>query len=87
MLQLLRPQAKAALVAEAKRDPAYGVLRTQRTYSTDRFAISVKDVEGKQLIRPTITFASGGNGPPVTITAQEARLESNLEHNTLSIFH
>ena len=64
---------KALLRMGRPEEIAYGVLRTQRTYSTERFAISVKDVEGKQLICPTITFASGGNGPPVTITASGPR--------------
>lgn len=74
------------VVIQSAEEIAYGVLRTQRTYSTDRFAISVKDVEGKRLIRPTITFNGGSDALPVTITAQEARLESNLGKNTLSIF-
>lgn len=74
------------VVVQSAEEIAYGVLRTQRTYSTDRFAISVKDVDGKRLIRPTITFTNSDGSPPVTITAQEARLESNLERNTLSIF-
>lgn len=74
------------VVIQSAEEIAYGVLRTQRTYSTDRFSISVKDVEGKQLLRPTITFAGGAGSLPVTITAQEARLASNLEKSTLSIF-
>jgi lipopolysaccharide export system permease protein len=74
------------VVIQSAEEIAYGVLRKQRTYSTDRFAISVKDVNGRQLISPTITFQGSGDALPVTITAQEARLESNLERNTLSIF-
>jgi lipopolysaccharide export system permease protein len=74
------------VVLQSVEEIAYGVLRTQRTYSTDRFAISVKAVEGKRLIRPTITFAGSGDTPTVTITAEEARLQSNLRDNTLSIF-
>jgi lipopolysaccharide export system permease protein len=74
------------VVVQSVEEIAYGVLRTQRSYSTDRFAISVQDVDGKRLIRPTITFSGNGSAPTVTITAQEARLESNLDRNTLSIF-
>lgn len=79
-------QGLQRVIVQSVEEIAYGVLRTQRTYSTDRFSISVKSVEGKRLIRPTITFAAGGDTPMVTIIAQEARLESNLEQNTLSIF-
>lgn len=74
------------VVLQSVEEIAYGVLRTQRTYSTERFSISVKDVEGKRLIRPTISFAAGSDAPAVTIIAEEARLQSNLDHNTLSIF-
>ncbi len=79
-------QGLQRVVMQSVEEIAYGVLRTQRTYSTDRFSISVKDVDGKRLIRPTITFAAGGDTPMVTIIAQEARLQSNLDQNTLSIF-
>lgn len=78
-------QGLQRVVIQSVEEIAYGVLRTQRTYSTERFAISVKEVDGKRLLRPTITFSSGGDAPPVTITAQEARMESDLERNTLRI--
>jgi lipopolysaccharide export system permease protein len=79
-------QGLQRVIVQSVEEIAYGVLRTQRTYSTDRFSISVQDVDGKRLIRPTITFNGGGEAATVTITAQEARLQSDLDRNTLSIF-
>jgi lipopolysaccharide export system permease protein len=79
-------QGLQRVVIQSAEEIAYGVLRTQRTYSTERFAISVKEVEGKTLVRPTITFRGEGKSPPVTISAETAHLSSNLERNTLSIF-
>jgi lipopolysaccharide export system permease protein len=73
------------VVMQSVEEIAYGVLRKQRTYSTHQFSISVKDVVGKRLIAPTITQMGNGKIPTITITAQEARLKSDLEKDTLRI--
>ena len=65
---------------------AYGMLRTQRSYSSNRFSINVKGVEGRKLLRPTVVFQGEGDTPHVLLTAQEAELKSNPLDNTLSIF-
>ncbi len=65
---------------------AYGMLRTQRSYSTPRFSINVKEVDGRRLIRPTIVIHSSGDSQAVTLTAAEAELKSNAEEGTLSVF-
>lgn len=74
------------VVVQSAEQIAYGMLRTQRVYSNQRFSINVKSVEGRRLMRPTITFHSSGDSPPVVLTAQEAELRFNAEDNTLSIF-
>jgi lipopolysaccharide export system permease protein len=65
---------------------AYGMLRTQRSYTSSRLSINVKGVEGRKLIRPTVLFHSGPGQPDVLLTAQHAELTSNPRENTLSIF-
>jgi lipopolysaccharide export system permease protein len=64
---------------------AYGMLRTQRSFSTSRFSINVMRVEGRQLVRPTVVFQNADDSPPVTLTAQRAELFCNPKENTLKI--
>jgi lipopolysaccharide export system permease protein len=63
----------------------YGRLRQQRSYSTAQLSINVKGVEGRRLIRPTLSFQPGGASPPVTISAAEAALRADPAAGTLTI--
>ena len=63
----------------------YGRLRQQRSYSTAQISINVKAVDGRRLIRPTLSFQSGGNGPPATVSAAEAELRANATNGTLVV--
>ena len=65
---------------------AYGMLRTQRSYSDDRFSINVRDVRDRILVEPTITFYGRANSPTVLLSASEAELQFNPGEETLSIF-
>ena len=65
---------------------AYGMLKTQRSYTSSRLSINVKGVDGRKLIRPTVMFHAADGQPDVLLTAAEAELKSNPESNTLSIF-
>jgi lipopolysaccharide export system permease protein len=73
------------VILESVEQIAYGMLRTQRSYSSHRFSINVKKVIGRTLIKPTLSFRSADNEPPLIFTAEEAELESNLEANALRI--
>ncbi len=64
---------------------AYGMLRTQRSYSCNRFSINVKRVDGRILVLPTICIQSKDGSPPTVLTAQEAELKSDPEQNVLSL--
>ncbi len=67
---------------------AYGMLNTQRSFSSDRFSITVRDVQGKRLILPTLTFHGDrdkGEGD-ITVSAREAVLRLNPREETLSVF-
>lgn len=63
----------------------YGVLRTQRSYSTDQFSINVKDIDGRSLILPTITYHPNEKDAPIIVTADRAELKYNEEENSLSL--
>ena len=61
----------------------YSVLNAERSYSNGRISITVEDVDGKDLIQPTIEIHSKGNKGPVTLIAQKARLTNDIEANEL----
>ncbi len=63
----------------------YGRLRQQRSYSTPQVSINVKGVDGRRLLRPTLTFRSSDSGAPATVSAREAMLEANPEAGTLIV--
>lgn len=74
------------VVIQSVEEIAYGMLRTQRTYSDRKFSINVKRVEGRRLIRPTITFHGSDDDPSVVLAAREAELRYNADESSLSIF-
>lgn len=65
---------------------AYGMLRTHRAYSTERFSINVVEVDGRKLIHPTLTFHASEDSPPFTLTADEAELRLNADRSALSVW-
>ena len=71
------------VVLQSVEEIAYGMLRSQHSYTTDRFSISVKDVDDRTLIRPTICFHATGKSPPVTLTSREAELRFDADNNKL----
>ena len=73
------------VVLQSFEDIAYGMLRTQRAFSTSSLSIHVKDVEGETLIRPTISLHNNDESPPVTLVAQRAHLNLNTDNNQLKI--
>jgi lipopolysaccharide export system permease protein len=73
------------VIVQSVEEIAYGMLRTQRNYSNQRFSIIVKGVEGHQLLYPIMTFQPDGELPGFTLTADSAELHSNLERNTLRL--
>jgi lipopolysaccharide export system permease protein len=64
---------------------AYGMLRTHRSFSKKHFAIAVKNVEGRTLIRPTLTYEPPGEAHVVTIIAKEGELRVDRASSRLSI--
>jgi lipopolysaccharide export system permease protein len=73
------------VVLQSVEEIAYGMLRTQQSYTTDRFSISVKGVQDRTLIRPTICFHATDQSPTITLVARQAELNFNPENNKLKI--
>lgn len=65
----------------------YHRLRVQRSFNTAQFSINVKNVEGRRLIQPTITFegSDGSGSGSGTVQAEEAELEINPEADSLTM--
>lgn len=64
---------------------AYGMLRTQRSYSTKEFSISVGGVDGRKLVEPILTFSAAPGRPAFMVTAREAELRRDPEKNVLIV--
>jgi lipopolysaccharide export system permease protein len=73
------------VVVESVEQIIYGKLRQQRSYSTPQVSINVKGVDGRTLIRPTLSFSSGPAGAPATVSAAEAELRANAAAGTLTV--
>ncbi len=79
-----RPSVRS-VVTNSVVDIAYGVLRTERSFASEKFSIAVKRVIGRRLIRPMITIHADGGRPEVTFAAQEAELKSAPEEGGLRL--
>ena len=73
------------VVIESVEQIAYGMLRQQRSYSSGSMAINVRSVDGRRLMQPTLSVAEEEGKPSITITADEADLNSDLAQGTLTI--
>jgi lipopolysaccharide export system permease protein len=73
------------VIVEEASEIAYGVLRTQKRYSTRQFSVVVKGVEGRRLISPVFTFFASDGSPPVTVRADEAEFTPDFHSDTFVI--
>lgn len=64
---------------------AYGMLETQRAYTSDRFSITVMDVQGRRLIEPTLTFFGGESDQTLVLKAAEAKIHFDSIEEVLDI--
>lgn len=73
------------VIVDSIEEIAYGMLRTQRQFSTRTFDINVREVRDDRLIGPTLTLKPRGSTPPTTITAEEAVLHTDRENDVLKV--
>jgi len=74
------------VVIESIEDIAYGMLQMNRSFQTDGLSITVKRVDGRRLIKPTIAIMARGNEPALTLSAEEAELRADFEERVLNIY-
>ncbi len=74
------------VVVESIEDIAYGMLQANRSFQTDSFSVTVKRVDGRRLVKPTISITARGNEPALTISAEEAELRADFDERMLSIY-
>ncbi|MGQ9760598.1 MAG: LptF/LptG family permease [Thermogutta sp.] len=79
-----RPGARRVVV-ESVEQIAYSMLRTRKSYSSQKISLVVKDVIGKRLISPIITIQVQPETPAVTLTAEEAELFTDRKAGALTI--
>lgn len=71
------------VVLESVEEIVYGMLRTNRTYSSKDVSIVVKRVEGRKLVSPTISMQSKTGS--MTMSSEWAELRSDLSEGALTI--
>jgi lipopolysaccharide export system permease protein len=79
-----RPNVRR-IVLQSVEEIAYGVLRTNGSFDCGQFSITVKRVEGRKLVRPTISIPERGSTPAMTLRAAEAALRTDLDAGVLWI--
>ncbi|MDZ7615407.1 MAG: LptF/LptG family permease [Patescibacteria group bacterium] len=80
-----RPTVRRVVV-DSIEDIAYGMLQVNRSFQTDGFSVTVKRVDGRRLIQPTIAIAARGNEPALTLSAEEAELRADFDERVLNIY-
>ncbi len=80
-----RPTVRQVVVNSIE-DIAYGMLQANRSFQTDGFSITVKRVDGRRLIQPTIAIAARGNEPSLTLSAEEAELRADFDERVLNFY-
>jgi len=78
-------QGVRRVVIQSADDIVYSVLRTKKSFSSDRFSILVRDVKGQTLIRPEIAITNETSRGAVTISASAAELRSDVEGEQLIV--
>jgi len=73
------------IAAESIEEIAYGMLRKNRSFSSDQFSIAVKRVDDRKLIQPRITLYGQPGRPQITLTATEAELHTDKQDHLLWI--
>jgi lipopolysaccharide export system permease protein len=73
------------VIASSLEEIAYSVLSTKRHFSAKRFSISVADVEGRRLIRPTIYLRTANSDSMTLISAREAELKADFMEGLLHL--
>jgi lipopolysaccharide export system permease protein len=73
------------VLLESLEEIVYGRLRSARSYSNNRLKVSVRRVEDRQLIQPTLMYFNQGSDKPTTIIADKAELRNDPQNEVILI--
>ncbi len=79
-----RPNVHRVIV-QSLDDTAYGMLRTQRSFSMSGLSVTVKNVEDRKLINPIIHVAASDSEPEIYLTAAVAELRTDPKTGILQL--
>jgi lipopolysaccharide export system permease protein len=72
------------VVLDSVEEIIYSMLQAQHSYASPYFSINVKRVDGRRLLRPTVSIQARG-APATIITAEEAELHGDRAEGVLKI--
>lgn len=72
-----------SVLLDSLEEIVYGRLRTARSYSNSRLKVSVRRVEGRQLIQPTLVYFSSKGDEPTTIISDLAEIRTDPENEVI----
>jgi lipopolysaccharide export system permease protein len=75
----------ARVVVESLEEIAYGQLRTKHAFNMGKYNVTVRAVDGRRLILPTLIVQGTNGGRATTITAEEAELQLLLDQDKVLI--
>lgn len=73
------------VIVDSAEQIAYSMLRMQRSYVTPNLSITVKDVEGRRLIKPTVIVSAKADTPELTIAAETGEIICDPVAETLTL--
>ena len=73
------------VLLESLEEIVYGRLRATRSYSNSQLKVSVRRVEGRQLIQPTLLYFDHGSDKPTTIIADQAEIRSDPQNEVILV--
>ncbi|PQO43285.1 LptF/LptG family permease [Blastopirellula marina] len=76
-------QGVRRVLVQSFEEIAYGMLRTHKSFSSDKISILVKDVDGRRLMRPQIVAAGTATSSQLLISAAEAELHTDENHQLI----
>jgi len=79
------PGGVQRVLLESLEEIVYGRLRTARSYSNSQLKVSVRRVEGRQLIQPKLLYFDANNDKPTTIIADLAEIRSDPKNEVLLV--
>lgn len=73
------------VAVEALEEIVYAKLKREKGYESEKFVIKVMGLDGKRLLRPTITIQTDPQQPAMVLRAEQAELFTDVKAGTLTI--